>query len=173
MLTTDKQFLESVSNFTCTEDSLDHFYATHLNERRDMDALWCVIRKVLILSHGNASVESGFSINKNLMVQNLEERSLIAQRLVYDTIKLHGGPLKVPITKEVETCVKFARQRYRTALEAQKDSKRNNLSATKRKADAEVKLKELAEKRVALQLDTREQERAILSEMATLKKIIE
>lgn len=175
VLMTDKQFLESVSNFICTEDRLDHFYATHLNERTDMDALWCAIRKVLILSHGNASVESGFSINKNLMVQNLEERSLIAQRLVYDTIKLHGGPLKVPITKEVEKCVKFARQRYRTALEAQKDSKRNNPSAAKRKADAEVKLKELAEKRIALlvQLDTRVQERAILREMASLKKIIE
>ena len=76
----DKHFLENVSNFTtCTEDRLDRFYAAQLSDRADMDELWCAIRKVLILVGGNAAVESGFCINKYLMVQNLlEERSLIA-----------------------------------------------------------------------------------------------
>jgi len=68
--------------------------------------------------------------------------------------------------------VKFACQRHRTALEAQKDSKRNRHSSAKMKADAKVKPTELAELRIALQLDTREQERAVLSEMAPLKKLL-
>ena len=39
---------------------------------------------VLILSHGQSSVERSFSVNKNLLVEKLQESSLIAQRLLLD-----------------------------------------------------------------------------------------
>lgn len=42
--------------------------------------LHSVINDVLILSHGNAHVESGFSINKNMLVENLLEESLVNLR---------------------------------------------------------------------------------------------
>lgn len=51
----------------------------------------------LSLSHGNASVESGFSVNEDLLVENLQESSLINQRIVYDAIKFHDGPSNVKI----------------------------------------------------------------------------
>ena len=38
------------------------------------------------LSHGNASVERGFSVNESILVENMSERSLIGQRLVIDAI---------------------------------------------------------------------------------------
>jgi len=41
---------------------------------------------VLILSHGNAAVESGFSVNKELLVENMEEETIVAQRVVFDAI---------------------------------------------------------------------------------------
>ena len=37
---------------------------------------------LLLLSHGQASVERGFSVNKEVMVQNLAEQSLISQRII-------------------------------------------------------------------------------------------
>ena len=47
-----------------TEDRrLDDFYCELLNTK-DFSDIWEVVKLVLILSHGNASVESGFSINK-------------------------------------------------------------------------------------------------------------
>ena len=45
---------------------------------------------VLILSHGNAAVESGFSVNKELLVENMEEDTIVAQRIVFDAIRVSG-----------------------------------------------------------------------------------
>ena len=41
---------------------------------------------LLILSLGNAAVESGFSVNKELLVENMEEDTIVAQRIVFDAI---------------------------------------------------------------------------------------
>ncbi len=41
--------------------------------------------KILLLFHGNADVERGFSINKECIVRNLMEESLIAQRSANST----------------------------------------------------------------------------------------
>ena len=45
-----------------------------------------VLKIVFTLSHGNASVESGFSVNESILVENMSKRSLIGQRLVIDAI---------------------------------------------------------------------------------------
>jgi len=49
--------------------------------------LWEVFQIIFALSHGQAAVERGFSINNELMVENMKEESLIACRFVYDTVK--------------------------------------------------------------------------------------
>ena len=41
---------------------------------------------VLTLSNGNATVESGFSINIDILVENVHETSVAAQRQVFDGI---------------------------------------------------------------------------------------
>jgi len=41
---------------------------------------------MLSLFHGNAAVERSFSINKECLVENLLEDSLVAQRVVYDAV---------------------------------------------------------------------------------------
>ena len=37
-----------------------------------------------MLSHGQSSIERGFSVNKELLVEHLNQRTLIGQRKVYD-----------------------------------------------------------------------------------------
>ena len=48
-----------------------------------------------MLSHGQAGVECGFSINKELMEYNFKERSVISQRVIYDHIQAVGGTVSL------------------------------------------------------------------------------
>ena len=56
---------------------------------------------ILILSHGNATVERGFSINAHCLVENQHEQSLVAQRSIYDAIEHAGEVEKMEITFEL------------------------------------------------------------------------
>ena len=78
---------------------LDEFYFSKIGVEKFSD--FClVIKLVLTLSHGQASVERGFSVNENLMVENLKESSLIAQRIIYDHMKSKElNPETIDITK--------------------------------------------------------------------------
>ena len=61
--------------------------------------LFKVLQLLLVLSHGEASVERGFSVNKEVEVENLANQSLVAQRLVCDHINAVGGILNVSIAQ--------------------------------------------------------------------------
>ncbi|CAF4273778.1 unnamed protein product [Rotaria sp. Silwood2] len=53
-----------------------------------------LIKNVLIITHGNADVERGFSINSNILTENrssLSESSINGLRLVYDAVKVFGN----------------------------------------------------------------------------------
>ena len=58
---------------------------------------------MFILSHFNAHVEIGFSVNADMLEENLKEESLIAQRKVHDSIAGSGGVLNVNITSGMLT----------------------------------------------------------------------
>ena len=57
---------------------------------------------MLILSHGKADVEHGFNLNDKLLVESMQEQSLIAQRVI-NARMLSNGYLthNVPITKDL------------------------------------------------------------------------
>ena len=57
-------------NFNCCKDRLDDFFVPLMMTKR-FDCLFEVTKIVLILSHGNTQVESDFSINNNILVENL------------------------------------------------------------------------------------------------------
>ena len=71
----------------------------------------CYIFKILlILSHGQAQVERGFSTNSQILVDNLHSESLIAQRVINDHMKVHElAPYEVKITKKLIDDVKQSR----------------------------------------------------------------
>ena len=45
---------------------------------------------VMILSHGQSFIEHGFSINKKILDNNLQDKSLISQCFVYDHFTLEN-----------------------------------------------------------------------------------
>ena len=67
----------------------------------EYEHLLSLSRKILLLSHGQTSVERGFSVNKEIMLENMLEHTLKAQQTISDHIKSVGGALNVRITKEL------------------------------------------------------------------------
>ncbi|KAK5854787.1 hypothetical protein PBY51_004952 [Eleginops maclovinus] len=109
--------------------------------------LWAFCKKLLILSHGQATVERGFSINKEVESDNLHEDTVVTRRLVCDYIIQHGGVAKVPLSKPLLTSVARARTRYRIHLENERKKREAKDQALKRK-EAEDCLQELKVKRI-------------------------
>ena len=60
--------------------------------------LIAVVKLCLILSHGNACVESGFSINEQILQENMKELTIIAQRHVYEGIIAKVGLVRWILT---------------------------------------------------------------------------
>ena len=91
----------------------------------------------MCLSDGQATVERGFSINANLIVENLQEESITAQRIFYDNISFTGGVLKIPLTKELQTSVRGSHQRYLASLNAKKEDSTKEEQKKKLREDTE------------------------------------
>lgn len=60
-----------------------------------------VVKKLLCFSRGQASVERGFSTNKQTIADNLSNEGLVARRVVQDHIGLVGGVFQVDIDKKI------------------------------------------------------------------------
>ena len=114
--------------------------------------LWEVVKLLLILSHGQASVERGFSINKGLLVDNLSENSICAQRLVFDYVQSCGGLLNVPITREVILAAQSGRMKYTQYLEEKKKGQIESEATRKRKLCLD-EIRQLESKRSCLEQD--------------------
>ncbi|KAK9969961.1 hypothetical protein ABG768_028102 [Culter alburnus] len=90
-------------------------------------------QSLLILSHGQATVERGFSVNKQVETCNILEESMEALRLICDKVSACGGVLKVPLTKELLASVASARSKYRIHLEQERKKKETTRQSLKRK----------------------------------------
>ena len=62
------------------KDRVDTFLSKILG--RESPDLTKVVRIILIMSHGNASVESGFSVNGDIILPNMLAETIVAQRIV-------------------------------------------------------------------------------------------
>jgi len=55
-----------MAEFVCTKHRRNTFYFNLLGTDDNNAELWSIVKLVLMLFHGNASVESGFSVNSDL-----------------------------------------------------------------------------------------------------------
>ena len=127
---------DDFSSFSWRKDRLDDFLLPRV--KGQFDKLVPVLRILLILSHGQAAVERGFSVNKELEVENLQEKSLVAQRLVCEYVKLHGGVSHVPLTKPLLHSASMAHQRYKQHLDQLRDSRKTEEQTWKRKTTLDM-----------------------------------
>ena len=95
---------------------LDVFLYKEMGQQSEYRLLWGVVQELLLLSHGQATVERGFSVERHNLT---EEESIVSQRLICDYVRLTGGVANVEVTKELLISVKAARQRYQAFLDEQ------------------------------------------------------
>ena len=155
---------ERFENFSENDSRLNDFYCDVIGQDKSYKDLWIVIKIFLIFSHGQASAESGFSINSSIIVENLHEKSLVAQRLVYDSVNSLGGIKKIdtiPVNKEMLKSVKDSNKNYKIALDKRKeeDNRENEeCLARKRKQDM---INEIEEKKRVLLVNSQNPKSAI------------
>lgn len=135
--------------FSFSENRLDVF----LHEKgKNYPSAWAVMRELLLLSHGQATVERGFSYNKEMVVENQEGDSLIARRLVKDHITSAGGSKNVVITKQMLAYARSSYNRYNQHIEEEKDRKAKEAKNRKRKAEEDY-VEELKAKKARISKD--------------------
>ena len=100
------------------DERLDVFYMSCLSRHVELRK---VVKLVMILSHGNARVESGFSANEEMLVENMSEGSLVARRMVFDGVMNEGGISNVDVSRKMLKFVNKAHPEYVKQLEKQKE----------------------------------------------------
>ena len=133
-----KEFADSVAQspkFSQSDrtERLDTLYHESVGMNKKYSKLWPVIKTLMLLSHGQATVERSFSNNKFVTTQNLSEHTLIARRQVKDYLRRVDGLQNVTITKDLLLSVKMARQRYCQYLTQQKEEAESLSRREKRK----------------------------------------
>ena len=92
------------------------------------------------MSHGQACIERGFSVNTEVLDPNMEELSLKSQRhdqILAREVKVH----ELKITKDLVKECKLAHRRYTEHLSARKDNQKAEENSLKRKSiDKEIVL---------------------------------
>ena len=84
-----------------------------------------------------ATVERGFSVNRNVETVNMHEEIVIAQRIIIDHISSIGGLGQLLLSKELPASASAGRQRYAAYLDEQKKLSQHQEESRKRKAICE------------------------------------
>ena len=87
------------------------------------------------LLHGQAAVERRFLVNSELLVENLQEKTLVVRRFVYSCVKSDANHFsELLFTPILKRNVRAARMRYQLYLEEQRKLHAKRDKAKKRKA---------------------------------------
>lgn len=154
-----KYHKEEFSTFS-TEQRLDTFFYQNIGEKEETGMLWKVVKMMMLLSHGQADIERGFSINKEVASDNMDETTIIAYRRAYDGVLVMGFKEvhEMPISAEMMQSCRYSRHRYdmaseekkkqRKATEAQEKTRQltTKLNECKKKAELEKETEKLLKK---------------------------
>ena len=160
-----------MKKFKRKRECLDHFWLNLIKKYlEDADSLFEVVKIVLILSHGNAHVERGFSVNKECIIDNLKEETLIAYRTVYDAINMHDGVENVPIPKKLIHYARNAHDKYKESMDAYKKSQSADAAIRESRKRNQVLIKELESKKNKILIDAQKEANIIDNEILNLVK---
>ncbi|XP_074643983.1 uncharacterized protein LOC141900835 [Tubulanus polymorphus] len=138
-------------DFDWKKDRLDCLYYDYMGTD-DFSNLWPVVKNLLMLSHGQAAVEQGFSVNHQIEEDNLSELSYRALRFICDCVKSVGGVRNVEINTELISYCGSAHSRYKAYIDKNRKQNEDSARAQKRKLEV-MKLDELKSKKRALEID--------------------
>ena len=108
-----------LENFSVADDRLDTFIRSRM--AANYPKAWSVCELALLLSQGQASVERGFLVSKELVIENQSEQTLAARRIIKDHIIHVNGVTNVEITRNMVLAARSARAKYANYLAQQKE----------------------------------------------------
>ena len=147
--------MRNLAHFLIRGDRLDQFFHRFLATKEEYSNLWRVVKVILTLSHGQAGVERGFSINKELARDNMDEATYVTSRQVKDKIISVGSdPLNVPITPALLTSVGSAYGKHREHVEAE-EAKKSSSAKSKQKEEMQMEIVKLQEKELRLKAEAK------------------
>ena len=112
-----KKFRLEFEGFKEEHDRLDNFFSQKVNIQ-NYKTLSFVIKSVLTLTHGQASVEGRFSVSNQLLDNNMQMMSIVARKHIISHMKANQlTPHSIDISKDLLLSVKGASTRYRIYLE--------------------------------------------------------
>ena len=115
---------DKIASFIKNKDRLDNLYFNqlHIDKYKELAS---VLKILFTISHGQASVERGFSLNKAILKDNIEQMSVISQRLIKDHLIMRNvKPHTIEISNQLILDVKSSRMKYKSYLEEQKKCKK-------------------------------------------------
>ena len=145
---------ERFSKFNKNQDSIDELYYECMcgGSGEQYTELFEVVKIVLVLSHGQAAVERGFSVNKEIEVENMKQQTLVAHRVICDHVTNVEGILNVDLNKDLLLSARMSRQRYDAFLEQERQNRTSQLEQKKRKCLLE-EMEEIKKKKRRTDLD--------------------
>ena len=133
-------------------DCIDQFYLRILDSAKTAQ-LEKIVRMIVIISHGNARVEAGFSVNDDILIPNQAEKTIVGQRLVYEGVQKEGGPSKVEITGEMMKLVRSSHRMYDTENKEKQKKQTEGQKRIIEKCKATIELNQVIAAKKALVAD--------------------
>lgn len=143
LLKCDEQAQEILlQNFDSRIDVYWHSLESVINSNKEVKYhnLLSLIKTALVLPHGNADPERGFSINNCMLKGGFNEDTIKSLRFVKDAVKNYGGVSKVPITTSLLNDVKNSHKAYQQYMEKQKEKEEKLMLEKKKKRTLKDKL---------------------------------
>ena len=139
------------ADYDFTDTRLDDFFSVHLAGSKKYICMWKVTKFIFVLPHGQASIERGFNVNKEFLIENLQELSLKSMRLVYDQVKSMDQKIhEVSIPRELVISCKEAYKKYKV----DQDEKGKIAAETEVSKKRKLKQEEIVDvKRTKLQVE--------------------
>ena len=137
-----KKYYDKFSEFDFKVGELDKFLGAFLHKNKKFIDFWDVCKIAFVLSYGQSAIERGFSVNKDLLVKNLGEQSLIGQHLICDYFtSLDTNIYEYVIPNNLVKSCKLAYSNYKIALEQTKE----NTKACENNRKRKLKVDEIVE----------------------------
>ncbi len=138
-------FEDKMKNFSIQRYRLDDYCLDFIPSHSDFSKLRSFLM-VLIRCHGNAFVEQDCSINKEVLIENLADESLISHR-ANNAIMYYAVIKKIEINKNLIYAARNAHGLYQVALKKNQESADIEVKRTAEKRKVSDKIKELEKKK--------------------------
>ena len=110
-----------------------------------------VMKLIFTLSQDQAAIERGFSVNRYLLANNMKEKYIVSQQIIYDYMKANDfSSESIPITNKLLLSVKTSRQQQKVDLDERKKKKEESVNGKQRKTLQE-EIEEVERKKSALE----------------------